>query len=83
MKNRAVVKKVTCQYCNGDGEIFDSRKVRSYSPDPPMSKCPVCWGKGVHIEGIEDDYAGMSLSEIEEMEREHYLEEKWERMNDR
>lgn len=77
-------RKVDCPYCDGGGEVFDSRRVHSRSLDPPMSKCPVCGGSGSVDEDEADEIdCDKSLAEYEEEYEAEAAEKRWEAQNDR
>ena len=69
----------TCPYCEGGGEVFDSRKVTAVSIDPPMVDCPVCGGSGeVYEDDLDDIDTDRSISEYEQDQREAAAEARWE-----
>lgn len=77
-------RQVECPYCEGSCEVFDSGRVHSRSMDPPMSKCPVCYGKGTvdedEVDNIDTD---KSLADYQQEQEWDEAEARWEASLDR
>jgi len=84
MTRRPRPNEVECPYCDGSCEVFDRSRVTSQSLDPPMSKCPVCYGSGyVDEDEVDNIDCDKSLSDYEQEAEWDAAEARWESKQDR
>jgi len=81
MKN---INKVDCPYCDGDGEIMDSRRITGRSIDPPMMNCPECRGTGwVYEDDADNIDLDKTIADYDAEDRATAAEARWEWENER